>query len=148
MPRVNPTTAAPDALQALTALSQVAGKDLPPALAQLVSLHVSVLNGCAYCTGLHRDGALAAGQPAAKLAALPAWADSPDFTPEERAALALADHLTHPAGGTVPPDVHAEAADRLGPAATAGVMWTIAATNAWNRVGIASAASPPAPVQS
>jgi AhpD family alkylhydroperoxidase len=143
MTRTNPITAAPDALQALTDLSGVAAQGLPPDLAQLVSLHVSQLNGCAYCTGLHRDGALAAGQPAPKLDALARWADTPDFTPAERAALALAEHLTRPAGGAVPDGVHAEAVRHLGDAAAARVVWTVAAVNAWNRVGIATAAPAP-----
>ncbi|MFI0718510.1 carboxymuconolactone decarboxylase family protein [Streptomyces sp. NPDC021224] len=140
MTRTNPIAAAPDALAALTELSSASAEGLPPALAQLVSLHVSQLNGCVYCTGLHRDGALAAGQPALKLEALARWADSPDFTPGERAALGLAEHLTRPSGGAVPEDVHAEAARHLGDAAAARVIWTVAAVNAWNRVGIATAA--------
>ncbi|WP_335974465.1 MULTISPECIES: carboxymuconolactone decarboxylase family protein [Streptomycetaceae] len=138
MSNLNPTAAAPDALQALTDLSRIAGDGLAPDLAELVSLHVSQLNGCTYCTGLHRKGALAAGQSSAKLAALDGWADSAEFTPAERAGLALAEHLTRPVGGTVPADVHAEAARHLGDTATVRLTWTIAATNAWNRIGIAA----------
>jgi len=137
--RVDPTADA-EAMGALTELSRIAEQDLPPELAQLVGLHVSQLNGCAYCTSLHREGALAAGHPPAKLAALPDWPDAPGFTPAERAALALAEQLTRPAGGAVPSSVHAEAADLLGEGVVSRLIWTVAAVNAWNRVGIAAAA--------
>ncbi|WP_042421443.1 carboxymuconolactone decarboxylase family protein [Streptacidiphilus anmyonensis] len=137
-PRLDPT-ASVDAMRALAELTQVAGQDLPPALTELVSLHVSRLNGCAYCTGLHHEGALAAGQSAAKLTRLDSWEDSSDFTPTERAALALAEHLTRPTGGAVPAPVRAEAVRRLGDRSANRLVWTIATTNAWNRVGVAAA---------
>ncbi|MBD0738392.1 carboxymuconolactone decarboxylase family protein [Streptomyces sp. CBMA29] len=142
MPQVNPTAAAPDALQALTELTRVSAEGLAPELAELVRLHVSQMNGCAYCTALHHDAALAAGHPPLKLAALPQWHDSPDFTPAERAALDLAQRLTRPADGAVPAAVHAEVTTLLGPEATARLIWTVATTNAWNRIGIATATRP------
>jgi AhpD family alkylhydroperoxidase len=143
MPVLDPVGSAPDLAQAMVSLTELADTGLPKetvALAELLRLHVSQRNGCGYCTALHRDAALAAGQSAEKLGALADWSSAPHFSAEERAALAVADHLTREDSGPIPDALRADAARHFEPSVLARLVWTIAATNAWNRIGLASAA--------
>ncbi|MCQ4080961.1 carboxymuconolactone decarboxylase family protein, partial [Streptomyces sp. RB6PN25] len=77
--------------QADTAV-QEAGLD--PLLAELVKIRVSQLNGCAFCLRMHTRDALAKGESTDRLAVLAAWWESQCFTPQERAAVALAEQVT------------------------------------------------------
>lgn len=143
MPVLDPVGSAPDLAQAMVSVTELADTGLPKetvALAELLRLHVSQRNGCGYCTALHRDAALAAGQDPAKLDALAGWPNSAHFSAEERAALAVADHLTREDSGPIPDALRADAARHFEPSVLARLVWTIAATNAWNRIGLASAA--------
>jgi AhpD family alkylhydroperoxidase len=136
--RIDLTKAAPEPFRALIALSAAAGKGLDPALAELVKLHTSQLNGCSYCIGLHRAAAQEADVAAEKIDALPAWRDAAHFTAAERAALDLAEKLTLVAGRGVPDEVYQAASRHFDQPELAGLLWTVAATNAWNRVAIAT----------
>ncbi|MEY9844530.1 carboxymuconolactone decarboxylase family protein [Streptacidiphilus sp. MAP5-3] len=143
MPVLDPVGSAPDLAQAMVSLTELADTGLPRetvALAELLRLHVSQRNGCGYCTTLHRDAALAAGQDPDKLDALLRWSDATHFSAKERAALAVADHLTREDSGPIPDALRADAARHFDPSVLARLVWTIAATNAWNRIGLASAA--------
>ncbi|MBF9069802.1 carboxymuconolactone decarboxylase family protein [Streptacidiphilus fuscans] len=143
MPVLDPVGSAPDLAQAMVSVTELADTGLPKetvALAELLRLHVSQRNGCGYCTTLHRDAALAAGQDPAKLDALAGWPNAAHFSAEERAALAVADHLTREDSGPIPDALRADAARHFEPSVLARLVWTIAATNAWNRIGLASAA--------
>ena len=55
-----------------------------PALAELVKIRVSQLNGCAFCLRMHTRDALAAGETTDRLAVLAAWWESQYFTAQER----------------------------------------------------------------
>ncbi|QMU71336.1 carboxymuconolactone decarboxylase family protein [Streptacidiphilus sp. P02-A3a] len=137
--RIDLTSAAPEAFRALIALSAV-DQGLDPALAELVKVHTSQLNGCGYCVGLHRAAAEQAGVAAAKLDELPVRQRSARFTAAERAALDLAEHLTLVATHGVPDEVYQAAARHFDQAELACLVWTVAATNTWNRIGVAGRA--------
>ena len=65
---------------------------LPKRLRFLIETWVSVLNGCSFCADLHQAHGLSSEQLTAEvLRALPHHADSPLFSPTERAALAFAE---------------------------------------------------------
>ncbi|GGU92669.1 alkyl hydroperoxide reductase AhpD [Actinomadura cremea] len=136
--------AAPGVHAAMAAFDTAAGAGLVPSLAELVRIRASQLNGCGLCLSMHTEAARRSGEDERRLRALESWRDSPLFGHAERAALALTEAMTVLTGG-VPRQVLAAARDHFGDAGLAHLMWTIAAINAWNRVGIAaSAASAPA----
>jgi AhpD family alkylhydroperoxidase len=137
--RVDAVAAAPDVYQAMVAFQQAAGKGLDPLLAELVRVRVSQINGCAFCTDLHTRAAREAGESGQRLHALPAWRESTLFDPAERAALALCEALTLLPEAGVPDAVYAEAAARFDEAGLTHLLWTAAATNVWNRIGVATA---------
>ena len=65
-------------------------------LAELVKIRTSQLNGCAFCLRMHTRDALEKGETTDRLAVLAAWRESQYFSDQERAALALAEEVTHP----------------------------------------------------
>ncbi len=93
--RIDPYTASPDAVRALTALeSAVMHLGLEPLLLDLVKLRASQINGCAFCVDLHATDARKKGETERRLAAVVVWRDTPFFTTRERAALAWTELLT------------------------------------------------------
>ncbi len=98
------------------------------------------MNGCAFCLDMHWKDARAAGEDEARLYLLDAWRESPDYTPRERAALALTEAVTVLERGSVPDAVWDEDAAHFDQAELAALLRTIAAINTWNRLRIATGA--------
>ncbi|MEE1787121.1 carboxymuconolactone decarboxylase family protein [Streptomyces sp. SP17BM10] len=107
-------------------------------LVELVNLRVSQVNGCAYCLDLHTAAALRAGETTQRLGTLPAWRDTRLFTPQERAALALAEATTTPADAALQEEAYAAAREALTDEQISAVIWVAIAINAFNRVSILS----------
>jgi AhpD family alkylhydroperoxidase len=127
---------APRISKAMSALEAAARHiDLEPALIELVRARASQLNGCAYCVDMHSADARKAGVTERQLYALPVWRETPFFTARERAALELTEAGTRLTDGAVPDEVFARAAAEFTEAELAGLIWTIAVINAWNRLG-------------
>ncbi len=68
---------------------------ISPTLRALVELRVSQMNRCAYCIQVHQAEARHLGEDQARIEQLPEWRASTLFTPQEQAALAWAEALTH-----------------------------------------------------
>ncbi|GAA4707896.1 alkyl hydroperoxide reductase AhpD [Phytohabitans rumicis] len=112
--------------------------DLERSLRELVRIHASQLNGCAYCIDMHAKDARAAGETEQRIYALPAWRETPYFTERERAALALTEAVTVPTRAGVPDDVYADAAKHFAEGELAQLISVIVTINAWNRIGVAA----------
>jgi AhpD family alkylhydroperoxidase len=135
--RLNYPKLAPDAFKAMLGLENyLHGCGLEHGLLHMVKLRCSQMNGCAYCVDMHWKDARAVGESEEKLSWLSVWREAPIFTDRERAALAWAETLT---------DIHrAHESDAAYDAAKAAftekelvdLTWTIAAINAWNRMGV------------
>lgn len=118
--------------------SYINGSGVPHRTLDLVRLRVSQINGCAYCVNMHARDAKKAGETDERLWSVAAWRESPYYTDEERAALALAEAATRIADNAdgVPDDVWNEAADHYDEESLAGLIMAIAAINAWNRMNV------------
>jgi AhpD family alkylhydroperoxidase len=127
---------APRFSAAMNRLDAVAGEGLDPRLRELVRLHASTINGCAYCVDMHSKDARSAGETEQRLYSLGAWREAPWFTPAERAALALTEAVTLLHDGHVPREVFDEAARHFEPEALAQLVAQLVAINAWNRIGV------------
>ena len=121
---------------AMNRLDAAAGEGLEPKLRELVRLHASTINGCAYCVDMHSKDARAAGETEQRLYSLGAWREAPWFTPTERAALALTEAVTVIHHDHVPAEVVEEAARYFEPEALAQLIALLVAINAWNRIGV------------
>ncbi|MFI8460908.1 carboxymuconolactone decarboxylase family protein [Kitasatospora sp. NPDC085464] len=135
---------APAYYQAMVAVDQAARTGLDPVIVELVKLHASMVNGCAFCIDMHSTDAVKHGEQQHRLLSLPAWRETPWFTARERAALALTESVTLLTQGHVPDAVWAEAAEQFDETELAQLVALIATINAWNRIGVSTRLSPAA----
>lgn len=133
----------PDAYKALFPLeSFLAKSELSGIHKDLIKIRASQINGCAYCIDLHTKDARKAGETEQRIYALNAWRETPFFTEQERAILALTEEVTliqhHVADNT-----YDRAVELLGEKYTGQVLMAIICINAWNRIGISTNMMPP-----
>ncbi|MER6092255.1 carboxymuconolactone decarboxylase family protein [Streptomyces bluensis] len=122
--------------EAVRAVASEAGLDRT--LVELVNLRVSQINGCASCLNVHTRAALRAGETAQRLGVLAAWRDTDLFTPDERAALALAEATTRPGDAALQETAYGTAREVLTDDQISAVIWVAVTINAFNRVSIMS----------
>jgi AhpD family alkylhydroperoxidase len=133
----NPAVVIPEAMEALMAVNRaVAGAGVDGKLLALSHLRASQINGCAPCVagGVHQ--ATQNGATADQVHAVAAWRETPYFSDEERAALALTEAVTRLADQTdaVPDELWDQAAKHFDQKELAALLLNIAITNAFNRL--------------
>lgn len=101
----------------------------------LIKIRASQINGCAFCIDMHTKEARKAGETEQRIYALNAWRDTPFFTEEERAILALTEEVTL-IGNHVKDATYELAAQILDETYLAQVILSIITINVWNRIGI------------
>jgi AhpD family alkylhydroperoxidase len=131
----NPAMVLPDAMQAVQSLYKAMSQGgVPEATLELVHLRASQINGCSPCVDAGARSAKNAGVTDEQLWAVAAWRETPCFTDEQRAALALTEAATrlNDRSDPVPDDIWNEAADHFDEAGLAAVILMIATTNFFN----------------
>ncbi len=135
--RMNMYEVAPDAMKAMLALENyVSGSGLEKSLMELVKMRASQINGCAFCLDMHSRDARKHGETEQRLYVLPAWRESPLFSPRERAALAWTEALTLIAQTHAPDDVYEELRSQFSEAEIAKLSLLVVTINGWNRLAI------------
>src|SRR5262245_2695609 len=114
--------------------------DFDPKLRELVRIRASQINGCAYCIDMHTKDARAVGETEQRMYALPAWRETPYFTPRERAALAFTESVTLVADGHVPTGEYEAIAAHFSPDEIGALLSLIVTINAWNAISVATRA--------
>jgi AhpD family alkylhydroperoxidase len=121
----------------IAAGTAVQGSAVPRALQELVSLRVSLVNGCAVCVDIHTKEAAAAGESTVRINLVPVWREATVYTEAERAAFELAEQGTRIAdGGGVSDDVWANAAKHYDEDQLVALVAHIALMNAVNRFNV------------
>ena len=110
---------------------------LESSLYELIKIRASQMNGCAYCLDMHTKDARAAGETEQRIYALPAWRETPFYTPRERAALAWTEALTNIQQGHAPDEVYEDVRREFDEASLARLTLAITQINTWNRIAIA-----------
>jgi len=137
----NPALIMPEAMQAAMALKTAVDKGgLPEKTLELVHMRVSQINGCGVCIDMGGRAARKAGETEERLFATAAWRDTPYFSDAERAALALAEAVTRLSDreDPVPDAVWDDAARHYDERGLATLVLSIALTNVWNRLNVAT----------
>ncbi|MNU14633.1 Carboxymuconolactone decarboxylase family protein [compost metagenome] len=101
----------------------------------LIKIRASQINGCAFCIDMHTKEARKSGESEQRIYALNAWRDTPFFTEEERAILALTEEVTL-ISNHVNDETYQAAESLLGESYLSQVILAIITINAWNRIGI------------
>ena len=112
-------------------------------LKEIVQIHTSQLNGCAYCVRVHVERATAAGVSADVIAQISVWRDSGVFSDRERAGLELAEAYVYIHDDGVPDDVYDRVGGVLSEQEYVALSWILVAINAFNRIAIAGRYSVP-----
>lgn len=120
----------------------VANIDLDKKVKELIKIRASQINSCAFCIDMHTKDARRMGETEQRIYALNAWSETPFFTPEERAVLALTEAITLVADTHVPDDVYNEVRKYYNEKQTADMIMAIVTINAWNRIGVSTRLMP------
>lgn len=139
MTRVNIQKTQPNAYAAMFGLEKYLSETtLPPRLIELIKTRSSQINGCAFCIQMHSQSAQAHGESAERLLALSAWKESPLFSDNERAVLALTEEVTLISHTGVRNETYSQLSHHFDEIGIAQLIMTIATINAWNRIAIAT----------
>ena len=122
------------AIQQLNEAIQAAGVD--PLLLELVHLRASQINGCSPCVFAGVGSAKAKGETDERLHNVVAWRETPFYTDEERAALALTEAATRLQDGApgVTDEIWGDAAAYFDERQLSAITLEIALTNFFNRI--------------
>ena len=138
VPRIQPETVVPAALQAQMAMEvYVRSCGLERPLLELVKLRASLMNGCAFCVDMHTQDALRDCETPQRLFAVPVWRETPFFSPRERVALAWTEAVTALGHDGVPDALYDEARAEFGDAGLVNLTMAVIAINGWNRLAVA-----------
>ena len=107
----------------------------------LIKIRSSQINGCAFCIDMHTKDARKAGETEQRIYALNAWRETPFFSEEERAILALTEEVTL-ISNHVTDETYEQAAKLLDETYLAQVILAIITINVWNRIGISTKLMP------
>ena len=136
----NPALVIPEAMPALQGLFAATRRGgVEEGTLALVHLRVSQINGCSFCVDYGwRDTKDGNEDELRRLFAVAAWREAPFFTGAERAAIALAEHVTRLADrpDPVPDEVWDEAARHFDEAGLSAILLEIALTNVYNRLNV------------
>jgi AhpD family alkylhydroperoxidase len=137
----NPARVLTGAMEAIQGLFKATGRGgVPWQTLELVHLRASQINGCSACVDSGARSAKKAGETDERIFAVAAWREAPYFTDAERAALALAEAATRLSDRTdaVPEEVWSEAARHYDEQGLAALVLSIATTNLFNRLNVAT----------
>lgn len=135
--RMNFAGTAPEAYNALVALEKyIATTELDRTHKELIKLRASQINGCAFCLDMHSKDARKNGETEQRIYTLSAWRETPFFTKEEQAILALTEEVTLISHNHVSDKTYDEAVALLGEKYVTHVIMMIISINSWNRMAI------------
>jgi AhpD family alkylhydroperoxidase len=140
--RLNLKQTEPGAYTALLGMeSYLATTQLSHTHLDLIKIRASQINGCAFCIDMHTREARQHGDTEQRIYGLSAWKDTPFYSAEERALLALTEEVTLITAG-VSDTTYNTAVETLGEQYTAQAIMAIITINAWNRIGVTTHLKP------
>ncbi|RWW92342.1 carboxymuconolactone decarboxylase family protein [Flavobacterium cerinum] len=140
--RMNLAAVEPEGYNALLALEKyIASTQLTKTHKELIKIRASQINGCAFCLDMHTKDARKHGETEQRIYTLSAWRDTPFFTEDEKAVLALTEEVTL-ISNHVTDKTYNEATAVLGEKYVAQVIMMIITINCWNRLAITTGLMP------
>lgn len=140
--RMNIAAIEPEGYNAILALEKyIATTQLTKTHKELIKIRASQINGCAFCLDMHSKDARKNGETEQRIYTLSAWRDTPFFTEDEQAVLALTEEVTL-ISNHVSDKTYDEAVRVLGEKYVAQVIMMIITINCWNRIAITTGLMP------
>lgn len=135
--RFNALEKGPDAFKTLYGTGTYLSKSpIEQSLQELICVHISQINNCAFCIDMHYKQARAKGESEKRLYGLSAWRLTSWYDDRERAAFALAEAITD---CNVPDAVFNEAAKHFSEIELIDLTLVVTSINSWNRINHAFA---------
>jgi AhpD family alkylhydroperoxidase len=140
--RLNIGTLVPDGYKAMLGFEKYLEKtSLTGRHHDLIRIRASQINGCTYCIDMHTQEARHAGESERRIYSLTTWRETPFFTEDEKAILALTEEVTLIAQ-RVSDETYKNAVAVLGEKYVGEAIMAIIGINAWNRIGVATNMTP------
>jgi AhpD family alkylhydroperoxidase len=140
--RMNLFAVEPEGYKAMMSFEKyMAATSLTNTHKELIKIRASQINGCAFCLDMHTTDARKYGETEQRIYTVSAWRDTPFFTNEEQAILALTEQVTL-ISGHVSDEVYENAVAVLGEKYVAEVIMAIIVINGWNRIAITTGMQP------
>ncbi len=140
--RMNLFAIVPDGYKALVGLENyINSTQLTHTHKELIKIRTSQINGCAFCLDMHTKDARKYGETEQRIYTLNAWRDTPFFTPEEQAILALTEEVAL-ISNHVSETTYNNALEVLGEKYLAEAIMAMIAINTWNRIAITTGMQP------
>jgi AhpD family alkylhydroperoxidase len=105
---------------------------------ELIKIRASQINGCAYCIEMHTEHARQIGETESRIYALSAWRETPIFSDEERALLAMTEEVTSIANKGLSEETYQLLQKYFDEQTIMHALMQIVTINAWNRIAISS----------
>lgn len=118
------------------------GSSISQTLIELIKIRVSQINKCVFCIDYHTGEALQHGESARRIFALSAWQESLLFTDEEKAALQMAEEVTHISVQGLKEKTYERLESYFNTQQIAALIMCAAHINLLNRIGIATKTVP------
>ena len=119
-----------------------ASSSIEEKLGHMVRLRASQINGCAYCIDMHSKDLLALGETTQRIISLQTWAESPFYTPREKAALEWTEAVTNLRHGHVSDEVYGRLSKVFTPKELVDLTMILVEINGWNRLSVAFRSDP------
>ncbi|WP_221565052.1 carboxymuconolactone decarboxylase family protein [Alkalihalobacillus sp. TS-13] len=104
---------------------------------ELIKIRASQLNGCAFCINAHTNDARKMGETEQRIYCLNAWEECDFYTPEEKVALELTEHVTLVSDKRVPEKLYNKVREYYGEKDYVDLILIIIQINSLNRISIA-----------
>ncbi|SEN52023.1 carboxymuconolactone decarboxylase family protein [Paenibacillus sp. OV219] len=141
--RMNHMNANRAGFQAMLSLEEASKKmGLDPLLYELIKIRASQINGCSFCLDMHVTDTRKMGESEQRLALISVWRETPFFTEQERAALALTEAVTVISAQGVPQELFDEVRKHFNESEVVALVMAINAINCWNRMAITTGMFP------
>ncbi len=140
--RMNLFAIEPEGYKAMVGLENyINSTELTAIHKELIKIRTSQINGCAFCLDMHTKDARKYGESEQRIYTLSAWRDTPFFTPEEQALLALTEEVAM-ISNHVSESTYNNAVKLLGEKYVAQAIIAMTAINVWNRIAISTGMQP------
>ncbi|HEY5915918.1 MAG TPA: carboxymuconolactone decarboxylase family protein [Chryseolinea sp.] len=140
--RIKMNSLAPDGYKVMLAFEKyLNGTSLSDVHKNLIRIRASQINGCSYCVDMHTQEAREAGESERRIYNLASWRETPFFSDDERAILALTEEVTL-ITQRLSDQTYLNAVSLLGEKYVAEAIFAIITINGWNRIGVATNMAP------
>jgi AhpD family alkylhydroperoxidase len=128
---------APKILRSLNSIEKaISESGIDRKLLHLIKMRASQINGCGWCLDMHSKDALLEGESVQRIVLLSAWWECPQYTEEEKAALAWTERVTLIAEKRGDDEIYENLLKHFTEEQIVVLTWAIIAINAWNRLNV------------